>query len=80
MWNTYVVELRDAKGGPLLCDACHQGKQKLLAREDKEALSKFMEENYEQKLTMASGDSHGCTTCHGSDLEMKIFEKMWNVK
>jgi hypothetical protein len=80
MWNQFVVDMRDEKGGPLLCDNCHQGKQKLLARGDKEALAKFMEANYEKKLTLVSGDDNGCTTCHGSEMEMDIFGKLWNVK
>jgi hypothetical protein len=80
MWDNYVVGLRDEKGGALFCDSCHQGKEHLLARDDKDALNKFMSTNYEGKLTRADGEDHGCGTCHGDAFETKIFEKMWNIK
>ena len=50
MWNHFVKDLRANGGGAMFCDSCHQGKQKLLDRSDKKALSKFMIANYEDKL------------------------------
>jgi hypothetical protein len=80
MWNHYVAKLRDDKGGPVFCDSCHNGKSKLLAREDKDALQKFMEEQYQNKMSRADGEEHSCSTCHGGEFETKIFEKMWGIK
>lgn len=80
MWKYFIVQLRDDKGGPIFCDSCHNGKQELLNRSDKQAVEKFMEANYEHKLSRADGENHGCATCHGDYMELKIFEKMWNVK
>src|SRR5205085_2164174 len=53
MWTHFVQGLRAKGGGTLFCDSCHQGQQKLLARGDKKALSKFMEANYQDKLERA---------------------------
>jgi hypothetical protein len=80
MWDNYVVGLRDEKGGTLFCDSCHDGKEHLLARDDKDALNKFMSENYEGKLTRADGEDHGCGTCHGDAFETEIFAKLWNIQ
>ena len=79
MWNSYVSALRDDKGGALFCDSCHAGAAKVLNRSDKKALAKFMEENYEDKLSRADKKSHGCTTCHGEDMQMKIIDKLWAI-
>ena len=68
------------QGGALFCDSCHQGNEHLLAREDKDALNKFMSANYEGKLSRADGEDHGCGTCHGDAFETKIFEKMWKIQ
>ncbi|MEO7327663.1 MAG: hypothetical protein ABI193_03725 [Minicystis sp.] len=79
MWRHYVVALRDDKGGPLFCDSCHAGNAKLLDRGDKKALVTFMTENYEGKLSRADKKEHGCVTCHGDDMQMKIIEKSWKI-
>jgi hypothetical protein len=79
MWNHFVVNLRDDKGGNVFCDSCHNGKSHVLARGDKKAMEKFMKDQYEGKLARADGAEHSCSTCHGDDLELKIFEKMWKI-
>jgi hypothetical protein len=78
-WKNFVAVLRDEKGGPIFCDSCHSGKPKMLNRADQEGLKKFMEDEYEHKLTRADKKEHACSTCHGEALELKIFDKMWKV-
>ena len=80
MWNHYVKDLRDAKGGALFCDSCHNGKEHLLPRGNADAIQKFMTEQYEAKLTRADGEEHSCSTCHDSYMETKIFEKLWKIQ
>jgi len=79
MWDNYVSALRDEKGGALFCDSCHNGTAKNLDRSDKKALGKFMEDEYEHKLTRADKKDHECSTCHGDAMEMKIIEKLWGI-
>jgi hypothetical protein len=79
MWNAYTVPLRDEKGGVLFCDSCHSGQAKVLNRADKEALKKFMEDEYEHKLTRADKKDMECSTCHGEAMETKIIEKLWKI-
>ncbi len=79
MWRHYVVALRDEKGGALFCDSCHAGSAKVLDRGDKKALTRFMTEYYEAKLTRADRKDHTCTGCHGDDMQMKIIEKVWKI-
>ena len=80
MWNRFVVELRDAKGNGIFCDTCHNGNSHLFDRSDKDAVRKFMTDEYEKKLTRADGNDHNCQTCHGDLFEMKVFEKLWGIK
>lgn len=79
MWDHFIVEMRDEKGGAIFCDSCHGGKAKVLNRADKKAVQKFMEENYEEKLSRADKKDNECSTCHGDDVEPKIIEKMWKI-
>jgi hypothetical protein len=79
MWKAYSVNLRDEKGGAVFCDTCHSGQAKVLARGDKEALKKFMEDEYEHKLTRADKKDMECATCHGDTMELKIIEKLWKI-
>jgi len=79
MWTHFVRDLRMKGGGALFCDSCHQGKQKLLARADKKALSAFMRANYEEKLERVDKKDHSCETCHSDPFEPKIFAKLWKV-
>lgn len=80
MWDNYVAQLRDEKGGTLFCDSCHNGKEHVLPRGDKDAMNKFMTEQYEQKLTRADGEDHGCATCHTDTMEFHIFKDVWGIK
>lgn len=80
MWDNYVAKLRDDKGGAVFCDSCHNGKEHVLPRGDKDAMNKFMTEQYEQKLTRADGEDHGCTTCHTDTMEFHIFKDVWGIK
>jgi len=79
MWNHFVVGLRDEKGGPLFCDSCHNGKNKVLNRGDKEAVKKFMETEYEGKLSRSDKKEHACSTCHGESMEVAIIDKLWKI-
>jgi hypothetical protein len=79
MWTHFVRDLRMKGGGTLFCDSCHQGKQKLLVRADKKALSAFMRANYEEKLERADKKDHACETCHSDPFEGKVFAKLWRV-
>jgi hypothetical protein len=78
-WKTFVQPLRDEKGGPIFCDSCHNGKAKFLNRSDVEAVKKFMEDEYEHKLTRADKKETECATCHGEAVELKIFDKLWKA-
>ena len=80
MWDHYIVELRDEKGGALFCDSCHNSNEDVLARDDKDALNKFMTEQYEAKLTRADGEEHSCSTCHTDTFETAIFKDVWGIK
>jgi len=79
MWTHFVKDLRANGGGAMFCDSCHQGKQKLLDRSDKKALSKFMIANYQDKLQRADKKDHTCETCHSEPFEGKDFAKLWKV-
>lgn len=79
MWRAYSVPLRDEKGKAVFCDNCHSGQAKVLNRADKEAVKKFMEDEYEHKLTRADKKDVECSTCHGDDMELKVIEKMWKI-
>ena len=80
MWNRYVVELRDEKGGALFCDSCHDNDAQVLARADKDKVSAFMEKEYEGKLTRADGEEHSCSTCHTDVFEPHIFKDVWGIE
>ncbi|HRI65047.1 MAG TPA: hypothetical protein PK156_12450 [Polyangium sp.] len=79
MWKHFVVEVRDEKGGAVFCDSCHEGSDKNLDRSDRKAMEKFMEDEYEHKLTRADKKEMECTTCHTDTMEMKIIEKVWGI-
>lgn len=79
MWKNFVVAVRDEKGGPVFCDTCHDGSPKNLDRSDRKAMEKFMEDEYEHKLTKADKKEMECSTCHGDAMEMKIIEKVWGI-
>lgn len=79
MWKHFVVAVRDEKGGPVFCDTCHDGSPKNLDRSDHKAMEKFMEDEYEHKLTRADKKEMECTTCHSDSMEMKIIEKVWGI-
>lgn len=80
MYNNFVAVLRDEKNAPtVFCDSCHQGKADILNRKDLKAVSKFMDEQYVAHMARADKKDHGCSTCHGDTMEMKIFDKMWKV-
>jgi hypothetical protein len=79
MWNHFVVQLRDEKGGNVFCDSCHSGKAQVLNRSDKDAVKKFMESDYVGKLARADKKDHECATCHGDAMELKIIDKLWAI-
>ena len=79
MWDHFVAPLRDEKGGPIFCDSCHAGKEDVLDRTDKKALSKFMADEYEKKLTRADGTANSCVSCHGDYMTMEIIEELWHI-
>ncbi len=79
MWDHFVVPMRAEDKSGIFCDSCHVGSEHVLARSDREALEKFMEDEYEHKLTRADGKENSCTTCHGDPFEPKIFTKLWKL-
>jgi hypothetical protein len=79
MWKHFVVAVRDEKGGAVFCDTCHEGSDKNLDRSDRKAVEKFMEDEYEHKLTKSDKKAMECTTCHTDTMEMKIIEKVWGI-
>ena len=79
MWKNFVVALRDEKGGAVFCDTCHDGNAKNLDHADKKALEKFMDEQYEDKLTRADKKDMECGTCHGDPFEGDIITKVWGI-
>jgi hypothetical protein len=81
MWDELVVKLEhDKQKGPVFCDSCHQGSPKTLARGDKEAVAKFMDDDYVMKLARRDGQEISCATCHGDLMENKIIEKLWGIR
>lgn len=79
MWKNFVVALRDEKGGAVFCDTCHDGNEHNLNHSDKKALEKFMDEQYEDKLTRADKKDMDCGTCHGDPFEGDIITKVWGI-
>lgn len=79
MWRHFVAPLRTEQGGTVFCDSCHSGSKQVLNRADKKAMEKFMEEEYEHKLTRADKKDMECGTCHGDTMELKIIEKLWAI-
>jgi hypothetical protein len=79
MWKNFVGALRDPNGQPIFCDSCHQGRQKILAREDDKVLAKWMKANYVEHLSRADQTEHGCATCHGKPFETDIFKNRFHV-
>jgi hypothetical protein len=80
MYDDFVAGLRDEKGAAtMFCDSCHQGKAKFLNRSDLKAVGKFMDEQYVGHMARTDKKDHGCGTCHGDTMEMKVFDKMWQV-
>lgn len=80
MYDEFVAALRDDKNAAtMFCDSCHQGKAKILNRSDLKAVGKYMDEQYVGKMARADKKDHACGTCHGDTMEMKVFDKMWQV-
>ncbi len=80
MWDRFVVALRDEKGGPLFCDSCHAGSDKVLLRDNKDAVKAFMHSDYEGKLRDADKKELECHTCHGDPFKKNIFVDLWAIK
>ncbi len=78
MWDEFVVPMKLASG-PLFCDSCHQGTNHQLDRKDKDGVGAYMDAQFVKKLSKKDGKEVKCDTCH-SDMEMKIFEKLWKTK
>lgn len=79
MWDEFAVAFRTQSGEPLFCDSCHGGRDEFLERSDENAIEKFMQAHYVEKLVRADGKKHDCTSCHGPEGEHHIFEKLWKV-
>lgn len=83
MWSDFVAVLRDDKGAPIFCDTCHQGKMKIIARDDDKVLAAFMKANYVDKLTLAPGaknTEHKCASCHGDPFDPDIFKNKFKAE
>lgn len=72
-------ERHDAAPTTLFCDSCHDKKPKALDRSDPAALKEFMKAEYAQKLIAKNETAASCASCHGSDLELSIFDKVWKI-
>ncbi len=81
MYDQFVAQLRDEKGGAtVFCDSCHQSKPKILNRNDKDGLSKYMDAEYVNHFSQADKKKkQECGTCHSDPFEPKIFDKVWKV-
>ena len=66
-------------GGALFCDSCHQGKQKLLDRSDKKALSKFMIAELRRQAPARRQEGPHLRDVPLRPFEGKIFAKLWKV-
>jgi hypothetical protein len=74
MWNEWVRGYTTG-GQPIYCDSCHQGREKLLDKHDKKALSAWMEANFVKKLDRRDGKAVECATCHGEEFDPDFLEK-----
>ena len=79
MFDRWSVGLESEGGGTVFCDSCHDGRAKVIDRGDSEALRAFMKTEYQDKLEKHDGEGASCATCHGKDLEIEIFAKVWHV-
>ncbi|MDB4997551.1 MAG: hypothetical protein JWM74_4983 [Myxococcaceae bacterium] len=70
-WDEFVRKLSTDTGAPVYCDSCHQGRLKLLDRNDKKALGTWMDANFVDHFKRRDGKEHGCETCHGDPFEGK---------
>ena len=80
MWSDFVAKMRDQSGNPIFCDTCHQGKMKVLARDDDKILAAFMKANYVEKMTRADKAEHKCATCHGDPFDPDIFKNKFHAE
>jgi hypothetical protein len=74
------VQPQKTVGVTLFCDSCHEAKPKVLDRSDTAALKTFMKAEYGDKLLRRDEQPTSCATCHGEDLEISIFDKLWKIK
>lgn len=80
MWSDFVAKLRDAQGNPIFCDTCHQGKAKIINRDDDKVLAGFMKANYVEKMQRADKAEHKCATCHGEPFQPDIFKNVFHAE
>jgi hypothetical protein len=80
MWTDFVAVLRDANDAPIFCDTCHQGKMKVIARDDDKVLAAFMKANYVEKMTRGDKAEHKCATCHGDPFDPDIFKNKFKAE
>ncbi len=74
------VQPQKTVGVTLFCDSCHEAKPKVLDRSDTAALKTFMKVEYGDKLLRRDEQPTSCATCHGEDLEISIFDKLWKIE
>jgi hypothetical protein len=75
MWDEFVVKLDFKNGDPLFCDSCHSGSAKMLDRAPA-TISAFMGESYVGLFKRTDGQTHACSTCHGSPFNPE-FLPIW---
>jgi hypothetical protein len=80
MWSDFVAVLRDHAGAPIFCDTCHQGKMKIIARDDDKVLAAFMKANYVEKMSRGDKQEHKCASCHGDPFEPDIFKNKFKAE
>ncbi len=75
-------EWADARGAepPLVfCDSCHASAPKTLDRGETTEVRAFMQAEYVGKLSRRDQKATDCATCHGEELELSIFDRVWKV-
>mgnify|MGYP001578898206 CR=1 FL=1 len=65
MVERFTSKLESSDGTALMCGTCHQGRARFLDRADQEALKRWMQVNFVDKLRYKADGAVECDTCHG---------------
>lgn len=64
MAGRFTSQFQSHDGTTLTCHTCHQGRATFLDRSDQEALKRWMQVNFVDKLRFKGGGAVECDTCH----------------